>query len=357
MMPTMWISLFKVLLPLLLVVAMIVYISVQLTQRPEAEVGAEGMKSLADGMTTYLKYEAQEYDAMIKDIFKITNDKGVVLFNTAADSAPFMPIPIQRNDPPQKPNLKQNLNQNLNLNQSPIPETNHHYHHYQSLVQPDQYFKVQRSPNGKLNLVFNDTFVSLQRTEAEMQSDQPSPHRQPSNFKQQTSRAPPHSQSNSTKDQSPCKGNSHRHKTFCTEVDDYPDISSLTQTLDTNFAKFFGNDFQPTDVGSRLGDADERFLCRSIRRTIQPQKGIKADNTWELIVNNDQYKQSIQIEECEGENELCDFASNFPQNYVPTCKQHYTQQTLVSLKSDGKLEVVPQAFMIPSCCKCALKPV
>ncbi|XP_043651257.1 protein spaetzle isoform X7 [Drosophila teissieri] len=252
MMPTMWISLFKVLLPLLLVVAM---------------------------------YEAQEYDAMIKDIFKITNDKGVVLFN---------------------------------------------------------------------------------RTEAEMQSDQPSPHRQPSNsfvfpgsplVKQQTSRAPPHSQSNSTKDQSPCKGNSHRHKTFCTEVDDYPDISSLTQTLDTNFAKFFGNDFQPTDVGSRLGDADERFLCRSIRRTIQPQKGIKADNTWELIVNNDQYKQSIQIEECEGENELCDFASNFPQNYVPTCKQHYTQQTLVSLKSDGKLEVVPQAFMIPSCCKCALKPV
>ncbi|XP_043651259.1 protein spaetzle isoform X9 [Drosophila teissieri] len=199
--------------------------------------------------------------------------------------------------------------------------------------------------------------VVAMRTEAEMQSDQPSPHRQPSNFKQQTSRAPPHSQSNSTKDQSPCKGNSHRHKTFCTEVDDYPDISSLTQTLDTNFAKFFGNDFQPTDVGSRLGDADERFLCRSIRRTIQPQKGIKADNTWELIVNNDQYKQSIQIEECEGENELCDFASNFPQNYVPTCKQHYTQQTLVSLKSDGKLEVVPQAFMIPSCCKCALKPV
>ncbi|KRK04346.1 protein spaetzle isoform X3 [Drosophila yakuba] len=338
MMTPMWISLFKVLLPLLLAVAM---------------------------------YEAKDYDAVIKSLFitqNITNDKGVVLFNTAADSAPFMPIPIQRDDPPQKQNLKHNLKQNLNLNlnQSPIPETNHHYHQYQSLIQPDQYFKVQRSPNGKLNLVFNDTFVSLQRTEAEMQSDQPSPPRHHSNsfvfpdsplVNQHTSQAPPHAQ-NDTKDQNPCsKGNMHKHKTFCTEVDDYPDISSLTQKLKTNFSKFFGNDFQPTDVGSRFGDADERFLCRSIRRTIQPKKGIKADNTWEFIINTDEYKQSIQIEECEGENQACDFAANFPQNYNPVCKQHYTQQTLASLKSDGKLDVVLQAFMIPSCCKCALKAV
>ncbi|EDW98554.2 protein spaetzle isoform X2 [Drosophila yakuba] len=365
MMTPMWISLFKVLLPLLLAVAMIVYISVQLTKRPEAEVGAEGMRNSGRGMlptTTYLQYEAKDYDAVIKSLFitqNITNDKGVVLFNTAADSAPFMPIPIQRDDPPQKQNLKHNLKQNLNLNlnQSPIPETNHHYHQYQSLIQPDQYFKVQRSPNGKLNLVFNDTFVSLQRTEAEMQSDQPSPPRHHSNFNQHTSQAPPHAQ-NDTKDQNPCsKGNMHKHKTFCTEVDDYPDISSLTQKLKTNFSKFFGNDFQPTDVGSRFGDADERFLCRSIRRTIQPKKGIKADNTWEFIINTDEYKQSIQIEECEGENQACDFAANFPQNYNPVCKQHYTQQTLASLKSDGKLDVVLQAFMIPSCCKCALKAV
>ncbi|KRK04344.1 protein spaetzle isoform X7 [Drosophila yakuba] len=255
MMTPMWISLFKVLLPLLLAVAM---------------------------------YEAKDYDAVIKSLFitqNITNDKGVVLFN---------------------------------------------------------------------------------RTEAEMQSDQPSPPRHHSNsfvfpdsplVNQHTSQAPPHAQ-NDTKDQNPCsKGNMHKHKTFCTEVDDYPDISSLTQKLKTNFSKFFGNDFQPTDVGSRFGDADERFLCRSIRRTIQPKKGIKADNTWEFIINTDEYKQSIQIEECEGENQACDFAANFPQNYNPVCKQHYTQQTLASLKSDGKLDVVLQAFMIPSCCKCALKAV
>ncbi|XP_039493713.1 protein spaetzle isoform X10 [Drosophila santomea] len=256
MMTPMWTSLFKVLLPLLLAVAM---------------------------------YEAKDYDAVIKSLFitqNITNDKGVVLFN---------------------------------------------------------------------------------RTEAEMQSDQTSPPRHHSNsfvfpdsplVNQHTSQAPPPHSQNDTKDQNPCsKGNMHKHKTFCTEVDDYPDISSLTQKLKTNFSKFFGNDFQPTDVGSRFGDADERFLCRSIRRTIQPKKGIKADNTWEYIINTDEFKQSIQIEECEGENQACDFAANFPQNYNPVCKQHYTQQTLASLKSDGKLDVVLEAFMIPSCCKCALKAV
>lgn len=44
------------------------------------------------------------------------------------------------------------------------------YHQYQSLnhqqqQQQQQAFKVQRSPDGKLNLVFNDPLVSLQTTQ------------------------------------------------------------------------------------------------------------------------------------------------------------------------------------------------
>lgn len=44
------------------------------------------------------------------------------------------------------------------------------YHQYQSLnhhqqQQQPQAFKVQRSPDGKLNLVFNDPLVSLQTTQ------------------------------------------------------------------------------------------------------------------------------------------------------------------------------------------------
>ncbi|XP_026839664.1 protein spaetzle isoform X12 [Drosophila erecta] len=242
MMTPMWISLFKI---LLLVFAL------------------------------FATYEAKDFEHIIKELFKITNDEGVVLFN---------------------------------------------------------------------------------RTDAEVQSEQPSTPRHPSDIKYRPPQSPPRPLRNLTQEHNPCaKGDSPVSKTFCTEVDDYPDLSGLTLKLKNNFAKFFSNEFQPTDVGPRLGDADERFLCSSTRRLVYPRKGIVADNTWQYIVNNDEYKQAIQVEECEGDGQPCDFAANFPQNYNPICKQHYTQQTLASIKNDGKVDVVQQSFRIPSCCKCALK--
>ncbi|KMZ06213.1 protein spaetzle isoform X10 [Drosophila simulans] len=255
---------------------------------------------------------------------------------TTADSAPFMPIPTQHDDLPQK--------QKQNQNQSPIPETNRHYHQYHSLIQPDQYFK---------------------RTDTEVQSEQPTPPRHPSDTfvfpdspiaKYRPPQSPPRPLRNDTKERNPCAKDESQHlRNFCTNVDDYPDLSGLTQKLKNNFAKFFSNDLQPTDVSSRVGGSDERFLCRSIRKLVYPKKGMRADDTWQFIVNNDEYKQAIQIEECEGADQPCDFAANFPQSYNPICKQHYTQQTLASITSDGELDVVQHSFKIPSCCKCALK--
>ncbi|XP_033165868.1 protein spaetzle isoform X12 [Drosophila mauritiana] len=251
MMTPMWISLFKVLLLLSAFVGM---------------------------------YEPKEYDGIIKEIFTVNNDKGVVLFN---------------------------------------------------------------------------------RTDTEVQSEQPTPPRHPSDTfvfpdspiaKYRPPQSPPRPLRNDTKERNPCAKDESQHlRNFCTNVDDYPDLSGLTQKLKNNFAKFFSNDLQPTDVSSRVGGSDERFLCRSIRKLVYPKKGMRADDTWQFIVNNDEYKQAIQIEECEGADQPCDFAANFPQSYNPICKQHYTQQTLASITSDGELDVVQHSFKIPSCCKCALK--
>ncbi|XP_032579346.1 protein spaetzle isoform X5 [Drosophila sechellia] len=335
-MTPMWISLFKVLLLLSAFVGMIVYIKIVITKRDEAEVRAAKTEALLaimnngeprESASYHLQYEPKEYDGIIKEIFTVNNDKGVVLFNTTADSAPFMPIPTQHDDLPQKQNQKQN--------QSPIPETNRHYHQYHSLIQPDQYFK---------------------RTDTEVQSEQPTPPRHPSDTKYRPPQSPPRSLRNDTKERNPCAKDESQHlRNFCTNVDDYPDLSGLTQKLKNNFAKFFSNDLQPTDVSSRVGGSDERFLCRSIRKLVYPKKGMRADDTWQFIVNNDEYKQAIQIEECEGADQPCDFAANFPQSYNPICKQHYTQQTLASITSDGEVDVVQHSFKIPSCCKCALK--
>ncbi|XP_052834755.1 protein spaetzle isoform X6 [Drosophila gunungcola] len=237
---------------------------------------------------------------------------------TTADSAPLMPIPTKSGDPPQ--------------NQSP----NRHYHQYHSLSQPDQYFK-----GSKPDAVQAD------------QPEKPAQHRVPSN----TFVFP---DSSGTFRYQPCgKDSNEESRSFCTQVDDYPDLSALKVKLENKFAKFFLDDLQPTDVSARVGspDDDEVFLCKTNRRIMYPKKGQRADNTWQLIVNNEEYKQGIQIEECEGADQPCDYTANFPNTYKPICKQHYVLQNLASIETSGKLDVVQQTFKIPSCCKCALKRV
>ncbi|XP_036675609.3 protein spaetzle isoform X3 [Drosophila suzukii] len=355
MMTPMWVTLLKVLVVFLALFTSIVYINIEIMKRQEAELKAAKaeadykallactMKSESGRSGCYhLQYEAKDYDGIIKDLFKITNDEGVVLFNTTTtDSASFMPIPTQRGGTSQSPNRNQKHNQN----QSPIPDPNRHYHQYHSLSQSDQdqYFKnvsaeVQSDQPQHLQRHPSDTFVF---------PDSPlATYRPPL--------TPPQPLVNATNRLKPCRNNSSDQlKTFCTEVDDYPNLSKFKVKLEQTYAKFFMNNAQPTDVSSRVGgDPDEMYLCKSNRRLIFPKKGQKSDNTWQLIVNDEEYKQGIQIEECEGDGKPCDFASNFPQHYRPICKQHYIQQTLVSIQGD---DVGQGSFKIPSCCKCALK--
>ncbi|XP_043951512.1 protein spaetzle isoform X2 [Drosophila biarmipes] len=338
MMTPMWITMLKVLVLLTALFTSIVYINIEIMKRQEAELKAAKAEAdfqalLACTMETesgrsgcyHFQFEAKEYDGIIQQIFKLNNEKGVVLFNTTtADSASLMPIPTQRGGTSQ--------------NQSPIPEPNRHYHQYHSLSQSDQ-----------------DQFF---KKSAEVQSDQPHLQRHPSDTTYRPPLTPPltppQALANATDKLKPCRKNSSDQlKTFCTEVDDYPDLSKFKAKLEQTYAKFFMNEPQPTDVSSRVGgDSDELYLCKSTRRIIYPKKGQKSDNTWQLIVNDDEYKQGIQIEECEQEGSTCDYASNFPQHYRPICKQHYIQQTLVSIQGD---DVSQGSFRIPSCCKCALK--
>ncbi|XP_017131753.1 protein spaetzle isoform X3 [Drosophila elegans] len=334
-MTPMWQTLLKILVLLFAMFTAIVLICSEMSKRHDAEsLAMNATKELAvlrhflmrlqpkkatdvESMPKELK--AMENDAALEDIFIVTNEPGVILWNTTtADSAPLMPIPTKSGDPPQ--------------NQSP----NRHYHQYHSLSQPDQYFK-----GTKPGAVQAD------------QPEKPAQHRVPSN----TFVFP---DSSGTFRYQPCgKDSNEESRSFCTQVDDYPDLSGLKMKLENKFAKFFLDDLQPTDVSARVGspDDDEVFLCKTNRRIMYPKKGQRADNTWQLIVNNEEYKQGIQIEECEGADQPCDYTANFPNTYKPICKQHYVLQNLASIETSGKLDVVQQTFKIPSCCKCALKRV
>ncbi|XP_033241662.1 protein spaetzle isoform X8 [Drosophila pseudoobscura] len=149
----------------------------------------------------------------------------------------------------------------------------------------------------------------------------------------------------------------HKSKSFCTQVENYPDLSLIKGKLSQNFSNFFSDpEPVPVDISSRLGPNDEVFLCRSRRRYLYPKSGLKSDNTWQFIVNNDEFKQGILIEECENEEMPCDYSLSFPQRYKPICKQHYVLRMLASIRNtSGELDVGQESFKIPSCCKCVLK--
>ncbi|XP_060647881.1 protein spaetzle isoform X8 [Drosophila nasuta] len=153
-----------------------------------------------------------------------------------------------------------------------------------------------------------------------------------------------------------CVDGFNQSRSFCTKVHNYPDLSGLKGVLANRFANFFSDEPQPTDVGLRIND-DEQYLCNSHVRYLYPKLGQRLDLSWQIIVNTDDFKQGILIEECDHEGESCQFLDSFPNNYVPVCKQHYVIRHLATVNnaSNGQPEVANEPFKIPSCCKCVIK--
>ncbi|XP_017101188.2 protein spaetzle isoform X2 [Drosophila bipectinata] len=378
MMQHMWFRWMRILVLLFALFATVVFINSEIAKRRKAEaalaalmgnpgVGQSGFEEYDQepnpGSEEFASIEAnKDYDTLVRSIFVTNDNQGVQLFNTTTmDNAPLMPINTMLGDQPQNPIPNPNQNQK-NQTQAPKPRSSTIYHQYHSLnQQQDQYFKVQRSPDGKLNLVFNDTFVSLQDTTPQPQADQTPPtHRQPSDRHGPRPIYPAHSPAgaNNTAALQQCGDVKPESRSFCTQVENYPDLSGLKMTLSSKFSKFF-SDAVPTDVSARVGiDADDTiYLCRVTPRTIFPKMGLTTQNNWELIVNTDEFKQAIQIEECEVPDAPCDFTDSFPNGYRSSCKQHYMTRNLISIKDEGPLDPSPESFRIPSCCKCVLKRV
>ncbi|KAH8306472.1 hypothetical protein KR018_012404 [Drosophila ironensis] len=266
---------------------------------------------------------------------------------TTADSAPLMPINTMLGNQAENPIPIPNQNQNQKQKQSPKPRSSSIYHQYHSLNNhQDQYFKGSNT---------------------QAQADQaPTTHKHPSDtfvFPETRPRPTypplPPLVSNISKPQQECGDNEPlESKSFCTTVKNYPDLSALKGKLSGKFAKFF-NEEVPVELSSRVGTGDDEvYLCQSVTRTLYPKMGQKAeDSSWQFIVNDDEFKQGIQVEECTNPGEHCDYTDSFPSRYKTICKQHYVSRNLVSIKNDGKLDVAQDTFKIPSCCKCVLKPI
>ncbi|XP_070142945.1 protein spaetzle isoform X5 [Drosophila kikkawai] len=366
-MPPMWFKMIKVLVLLFALFTTIVCINSEISKRREAEAAAanaaaelaalkaaasgsssgnskgsdvdmsgftsENVLAILRGPNKTKELQAKDLNKILEELFIVNDDKGLHLFNTttadSAPSSPVMPIPTMLAAQPQP--------QSQSQRQSPVQTS--HYHQYHGLSQPDQYFK---GTNAQAQ-------VQQQQQQPQQQST-PAPH----------IRRPPSDSSEkrylNVSNSSQCGDEPNQEsKSFCTQVDNYPDLSALKQKLAGKFARFFNDELQPQDVSARVGTADDEvFLCRTNRRILYPKKGLKADNSWQLIVNDEEFKQGIQIEECEEKDLPCGYAENFPQRYKPVCRQHFVMRNLASIPNSGQLDVVQDVFKIPSCCKCVL---
>jgi hypothetical protein len=88
--------------------------------------------------------------------------------------------------------------------------------------------------------------------------------------------------------------------TFCEFDENYPS-DSIANSKDelTKYSLFFDDD-ATVEVGPRLGgdSTTEQGLCDSRIRTIYPKTAENKHGVWKTVVNNDQFRQGINVEEC-----------------------------------------------------------
>ncbi|XP_036323749.1 protein spaetzle isoform X1 [Rhagoletis pomonella] len=211
-------------------------------------------------------------------------------------------------------------------------------------------FKVQRSPDGKLSVVFNDFLI----------------------FQTTTSGTPTHNDHNSNdRNISPVKDNGaiifpddeiicperRQGKPYCTEVPNYLEATQLDKISAEKFDKFrpyFKDDLvQPQNVTQRMNSEPlEEYYCSSTSHLIYPKSAETKESKWLLVVQHDEHRQGILVEQCDNEEKPCRFEESLPRHYTSRCKQHFVFRTMIVLVNG---EMMEEQVKMPNCCKCVLR--
>lgn len=148
-------------------------------------------------------------------------------------------------------------------------------------------------------------------------------------------------------------------QTFCTDVTNYSEATQLNQFNTDDFEKFksyFKNDFvEPIDVSNRMSDeVDEIYFCDCKTRLVYPKVAQTMESKWLMVVQHEQYKQGVLVEQCENEDVPCKFDDLLPIGVKSRCKQHFVYRNLVVLV-DGVMQ--ERMVRLPNSCKCALRNI
>jgi len=153
----------------------------------------------------------------------------------------------------------------------------------------------------------------------------------------------------------PCEGNAD----FCDFARDYPpnivpdprfQAASLIKRKIFHTGSF-DSSVNDVDVTKRFnfGERKER-ACKVRRDIIYPQKARNSQGSFLFIVNQDTFRQAVEVEQCLDEGSECLTDSDAPSSGTTVCRQEYATHRLYA--TDGNGEQVYDSFSLPSACLC-----
>lgn len=153
----------------------------------------------------------------------------------------------------------------------------------------------------------------------------------------------------------PCPG----HADFCSCQSDYPagvrPQSGLAQTRlvrDKIFHSHITEDCLSTRGLTRglPRDQGDKRACTVHRSVTYPQKARNIRGTFMFIMNQREFRQAVEVEQCVGEGQSCNTDNDAPSRGRTHCRQQYSTHRLYAINATG--HQVYDSFSLPSACLC-----
>jgi len=138
---------------------------------------------------------------------------------------------------------------------------------------------------------------------------------------------------------------------FCDDIDDYPIENKVNEDV-ANAILIKNTIFEPSLIEKRFGSdfIKESRACDHRRSIVYPKKAKNVEGAFVFIVNDEQYRQAVDIEQCIGEGEPCRTDEDAPSFGTTVCRQKYATYKMYVINQEG--EQVYDSFSLPSACLC-----
>jgi len=141
---------------------------------------------------------------------------------------------------------------------------------------------------------------------------------------------------------------------YCDGITDYPtNINIADSVVASRLIRNAIFDAKPNFTTEtpllRSNFLKESRACDHRKGTVYPKKAKNIEGQFVFIVNDEQYRQSVEIEQCLSEGEPCQNDADAP---LPTtvCRQKFATYRMYVINQDGRQ--VYDSFSLPSACLC-----